>query len=67
MEDKESYDVTREELPMPSLSGHMWKQYGNKIECTSCPSHHVAFLQPGVYISGYKDGIPIISKMTMGS
>jgi hypothetical protein len=57
----EAYEVNS--LPMPELRGHMWKQYGNKIECQSCPTPHAAFLQPGFYISGYKDGIPVISQI----
>lgn len=61
----ESLDV--ESLPMPSLVGHRWKQYGNKLECQSCPTLHAAFLQPGFYISGYKDGIPVISRLASPS
>ncbi len=61
---KEEFDVTRDDLPMPSLQGHIWKQFGNKIECQSCNNRHAAFLQPGYYISGYKDGIPVISQIT---
>lgn len=52
-----------DELPMPQLSGHMWKQYGNKIECQSCSSPHAAFLPLGFYISSYKKGIPVISQI----
>lgn len=62
--DKEEYDVKTQELPMPSLRGHIWKQFGNKIECQSCGTSHSAFLQPGYYISGYTDGVPVISQIT---
>lgn len=53
------------DYPMPTLRGHIWRQYGNKIECQSCSTTHYAFLQPNQYISGYEDGIPIISQIVI--
>jgi len=53
------------EYPLPTLRGHIWKQYGNKLECQSCTTTHYAFLQPGQYISKYEDGIPVISQVAM--
>lgn len=58
---KHEYDL--KDMPAPSLTGHMWRQLGNKLECTSCNFTHFAFLQPGQYISGYEEGIPVISKL----
>lgn len=59
----ETYEV--EDLPMPSLRGHAWRQYGNKLECQSCSVPHAAFLQPGTYVSGNTaDGTPVVSQIT---
>lgn len=54
--------VDLDKLPIPSLEGHQWKQFGNQLICRSCPNEHSQFLPPDLYFAGYKDGKPVLKK-----
>jgi hypothetical protein len=56
-----NYEDAEKDFPLPQIKGHIWKQYGNKLDCDSCPVSHSIILPVGMYLSGYKDGTPIIS------
>lgn len=61
MQENNVYEDSEKEFPFPSIQGHLWKQYGNKLDCDSCPVSHSVLLPVGFYLSGYDKGVPIIS------
>lgn len=57
------YEVDLSKIPMPRLTGHSWRQFGNMLLCQSCPNEHSQFIHPSLgYFGNDKDGKAIIKK-----
>lgn len=58
------YEVDLDQIPQPTLQGHMWRQEGSQLICQSCTFKHSTFIEPGYQLYGIDDnGRPMIKRI----
>jgi len=62
----EQHEIDLSQIPKATLEGHMWRQEGIYLHCTSCPFNHGTFIEPGYQLYGIDDnGAPLIRKIVV--
>jgi hypothetical protein len=60
----EHYEGERKEpFVIPGIAGHEWRQQGPMLVCKSCPISHAQHIGLNVRLVGFKDGMPILTKL----
>lgn len=55
-----------DDLKAPELLGHQWMQRGNQLQCSSCPFHHGAYIDPDYQLYGIdEEGRPMLRKIVV--
>lgn len=66
--DGRHYEVNLETIPRASTRGHLFRQRGTALVCTSCNHEHAIYISPGhIYKGNNNDGLPIIEKRSIKS
>lgn len=56
-------DRAREDM-RAKMQGHLWRQQGIEVFCTSCPFRHGFYVRPGTFLKGTgDDGKPMLEKV----
>jgi hypothetical protein len=65
-EPERSNEIDLDDIPAPQLSGHVWRQQGAMLVCSSCPFSHSAYIPADRQLYGINEkGEPLLRKISV--